>query len=243
MELLFSKQGNVYVAEFEITADANLHIERPSSGYLSINQRSVNGKYALVDGVGNYAFDKVIDADLASIVYPKTIKIESSVEPTYAAITTSGEVTEIKSQSKEVEIVSNGTTEITPDAGYSYLSGVSVKVNVPQEGGGGGNWRYYLIDITDATMLEMIKTTFCPLISLVRIGDAPAVYAGGALVASGMIDRLTGVAINENIQIYIPNVGFGTPEEWMAAQGASLDMLESHGFIRITEEEFYNLNA
>lgn len=50
--------------------------------------------------------------------------------PIYAAITTDGEVTEIKTQSKEIEITSNGTADITPDAGFAYLNSVKVKTNV-----------------------------------------------------------------------------------------------------------------
>jgi hypothetical protein len=53
-------------------------------------------------------------------------------------VTTDGEITEIKSQSKEVEVTANGTMDITPDAGFSYLNSVKVKTNVPTSGGGGG---------------------------------------------------------------------------------------------------------
>ena len=60
----------------------------------------------------------------------------SEVEPTYAAVTSAGEVTEIKSQDKSVEVTANGTIDVTPDAGFAYLNSVKVKTNVPTSGGG-----------------------------------------------------------------------------------------------------------
>lgn len=136
MELTFNKDGNLYVTEFEVTTDFNLHLERDKGGKVSFYQRSTNGQYDSIEELEKN-IDLVFDYDFQSLVWPKYIKITSESLPTVATLTTNGEVTEIKSQSKEVEIVSNGTTDVTPDAGYSYLSGVSVKVNVPQEGGGG----------------------------------------------------------------------------------------------------------
>jgi hypothetical protein len=96
-------------------------------------------------------------------VYPKYIKIVSKVEPTYAAITTDGEVTEIKTQSKEIEITSNGTTNITPDSGFTYLDSVKVMVDVPTEGGGSGveanDLFYYTVSTADNPMFYIdLKT-------------------------------------------------------------------------------------
>ena len=42
----------------------------------------------------------------------------------------------IKNQEKSVDIVANGTTDVTPDAGFTGLSKVLVNVNVPSSGGG-----------------------------------------------------------------------------------------------------------
>ena len=42
-------------------------------------------------------------------------------------------------QSKSVEITENGETLVVPDAGFAGLAKVSVKVNVPQNGEGGGS--------------------------------------------------------------------------------------------------------
>ena len=97
------------------------------------------GKYAAVDDWGTQNNDKlIIDYESGYFVTPKSIKIISKVLPTYAAITTDGDVVEIKSQAKVVEITSNGTTSVEPDAGFSYLSKIDVKTNVPQSGGSGG---------------------------------------------------------------------------------------------------------
>jgi hypothetical protein len=88
MDLTFNKIGNSYVAEFTAEADFNLHIERVSSGYLRVEQRtSANGAYGLVTGMDEYAFMKVIDADFVGGVFPKGIKVVSESQPTLAVVT------------------------------------------------------------------------------------------------------------------------------------------------------------
>ena len=141
-ELVFVKQGSKYFSEFEVTKDFNLHIERGKGGILYLQQRTTDvGMYDSVNDADFAPMDLIVDYDFSSLVYPKYIKVVSEVEPSYAAITTDGEVTEIKSQSKEVEITANGVTEIAPDDGFLGLK----KVNITAKGGGesGGNIEYW----------------------------------------------------------------------------------------------------
>lgn len=138
---VFGKNTLAWETEFEATGDFNLHIEK-SMGKIRLYQRTAGGKYDAIEGVGYPEGNPVFDYDFTALVYPKTIKIVSEVEPTYAAVTTDGEITEIKSQSKEIEVTANGTTTVTPDAGFSYLNSVKVKTNV-QSGGSKSTMKYY----------------------------------------------------------------------------------------------------
>lgn len=130
MELTFIQSPKGWECEVEVAADFNLHIERNKNGKMLLFCKTPgSGKYDRVHDFEVGKGDMVTDYDFAALVYPKTIKIVSEVEPTYAAITTDGEVTEIKAQSKVVEVTSNGTIEVTPDAGFAYLNKVIIKVN------------------------------------------------------------------------------------------------------------------
>lgn len=137
MELVFNKIDNFYVSEFQVNSDFNLHIERDVQSVLRFYQRTADGgKWDVIQDLNNQVKNLIIDYDCSALIYPKWIKIECEVLPIYAAITTDGEVTEIKTQSKEIEVTDNGITEIIPDAGFAYLNGVKVKTNVPSSGGG-----------------------------------------------------------------------------------------------------------
>ena len=168
MELKFTKEHGGWVSEFEATADFNLHVEGVYEGNVSIYQRGTAG--------GGYAFVKdsrpapsagtVYDYDFTSLVYPKFIKVVCTEEPTYAEVVTTGEVTELKHQSKAVEITANGTTSITPDAGFAALNAVEVKVNVPTSGGGGSaEEKFGMVYVTKAdifTLMELPQDTDIP---------------------------------------------------------------------------------
>ena len=93
MALKFTNVGENWVAEFSVTDDFNLHIEREESGYLIVNQRTTaEGKYdSIRDGSFNYG-DPVVDIDFTGVIYPKYIQVISKVEPTYAEVTSNGEV-------------------------------------------------------------------------------------------------------------------------------------------------------
>lgn len=92
MELTFRKAG-----ELEVTSDFNLHVERSRGGTFLLYSRTAGDRYDLVDGFGYHYSSDVIDYDFTALVWPKTIKIVSEVEPTLAVVTCpEGEVTEIK---------------------------------------------------------------------------------------------------------------------------------------------------
>lgn len=101
MNLNFTNVGEKWVAEFSVTDDFNLHIEREESGYLIVNQRTTaEGKYdSIRDGSFNYG-DPVVDIDFTGVIYPKYIQVISKVEPTYAEVTSNGEVKQMGRVSK-----------------------------------------------------------------------------------------------------------------------------------------------
>ena len=153
-DIQFTKQGKTYVAEFEVNADFNLHIEKSQSGYLYMRQRSTSGKW---DSVRNFQVadnDYIVDYDFTALVYPKQIRLVSEYAPTMCVLTSDGDVIEIKSQSKEVEITQNGEMSVTPDDGFAYLSSVNVKTNVPQQGGGESGGEIYIKEEPEAETAE-----------------------------------------------------------------------------------------
>ena len=96
MELTFVQSGQengkpLYVAEFEVGAEFNLHIERASEGRLRVYQRtSASGKYAPVDSFGYQDNKAVIDYDFSGSIFPKRIRVTSEVQPTLAIVTVVG---------------------------------------------------------------------------------------------------------------------------------------------------------
>ena len=84
----FVKKNGMHEAEFETTADFNLHIERKAGGRFLIYQKSVaDGKYDIVDGVGYHGHKDVIDLDMTAAIYPKYIKVVSESEVTMGVVT------------------------------------------------------------------------------------------------------------------------------------------------------------
>jgi len=242
-----------YEAEFEVTSNFALHIERTrGDAALILKQRTGGGKYALVDDF-NYAKSKgeVLDYE-ASVTIPKYIKIVSEVEPTLAEIVTDGEVTEIKSQSKVVEVTTNGTTEVVPDSGFAYLSKVNIKTNVPQSGEGGGStggrrWKYYDVTNVSSTTIDALLPYLCHII---KVNVSDSISIGGGILSSVTQIGGTILAMGCDIDTYylgnssgglvkiedylLEDVGGSTREEGLIAQ---------FKLVPITEEEFYNLNA
>lgn len=108
MNVKFQKEGLQWVAEFQVTADFNLHLEREGTGSLRIMQSTVSGgMYDRVKG-GSFNYnDLVVDIDFTSVIYPKFIQVISMSEPTLAEVTCpEGEVTVV---SKEIEFTISRT--------------------------------------------------------------------------------------------------------------------------------------
>lgn len=88
MDLTFTKKQGLYEAEFKVTGDFNLHVERKASGGFTIYQKTVeNGKYDAVDNVPYQRGSDVIDLDVTAVIYPKHIKVVSESEVTMGVIT------------------------------------------------------------------------------------------------------------------------------------------------------------
>lgn len=95
MELNFFKIDDLWVAEFEVAGDFNLHIERANEGRMRIYQRTSGVKYKNVDATGWLDKILVYDSDFAGVVYPKTIKVESKSKPHVAIVTSESEIKQI----------------------------------------------------------------------------------------------------------------------------------------------------
>jgi hypothetical protein len=240
MEIKFTKNGEKFVSEFTATADFNLHLEGVVEGKVKVYQRSTaGGEYAYVRAATPYpSFSKVYDYDFSALVYPKYIKVVTDVEPEYAEVVTDGEVTEIKSQSKEIEVTSNGTTEVAPDTGFAYLNSVKVKTNVSSSGGGARNIKYY-----DVTRIDSEgKLGF---IYYANASKTPDTIFGAAYLIPMAIDgglnqefanRVTAVALD------FDSIIIKTAEEEQRVEAVK-DFIFQFDITEITEEEFYNLNV
>lgn len=243
MELAFTKTDNLFISEFQVNSDFNLHVERDELGKFVIWVKTTPvGNYAKVNHEENLDDLYVIDYNFTGTIYPKYIKIVSKVEPTYAAITTDGEVTEIKTQSKEIEITSNGTTVITPDSGFAYLDRVSVKTNVATSGGGGGSasTMEYLV-LSAADNVKSVVTLFSAF-AKVYIDDMVIVLPTYVFAAEGEIgpgEYPYAVAIDFSAKVISEEPM--TIKDLIILNGITIDQLAA--IPRITEEEFYNTSV
>lgn len=235
MKIVFLEQGGSYVAEFQVDSAFALHLEGVREDQVTLYQRSGDSsRYdTIIDFRRRPVYDDVMDYESDVLVSPKYIMIVSDVLPTYAEVISDGEVTEIKSHSKEVEIVANGTTEVTPDAGYSYLSGVKVKVNVPQEGGGGGSWEYW--DLTGIS--GDMKVNLVQLAGLLLKAPSLGAICGSmhGFSSSEVSDNVTAIGTIPSTKIYVQGVGLLAIADFIAAA--------QYTPTQITEEEFYNLET
>ena len=244
-DIQFTKQGNTYVAEFEVNADFNLHIEKSRSGYLYMRQRSTSGKW---DSVRNFQVaenDYTVDYDFTALVYPKQIRLVSEYTPTMCALTSDGDVIEIKSQSKEVEITQNGEMSVTPDDGFAYLSSVNVKTNVPQQGGGesgGGtaesSMTYYVNNDTPEYRTAIPFSSLCRVVMDGKVIVSPTAAAIGELEFGFISKNSESIAINLDLEIITEN-GLITLRDVLNG----VDKEGLNALTQITKEEFYNLES
>lgn len=96
MELTFLNDGDKWVTEFEVNSDFNLHIEK-GEGSLSVLQTSVPGsKYDKVLSLQMSPEDSVLDEDVTTLLYPKTLSIEAyTKDAPYAVVSSAGDVLDI----------------------------------------------------------------------------------------------------------------------------------------------------
>ena len=87
MDITFTKKNNLWVAEFQVSGNFNLHLERVESGSIRISQKTAGNGYALINDAHSLYSQLVIDVDIQGIVFPKTIQISSVVKPTVAIVT------------------------------------------------------------------------------------------------------------------------------------------------------------
>lgn len=236
---VFGKNTLAWETEFEATGDFNLHVERNKGGDILVYQRTAGSGYAIVEEFKGMDNKPAIDLDFTSVVYPKFVKIVSESQPTYATITTDGEITEIKSQSKEIEVTSNGTMDITPDAGFSYLNSVKVKTNVPTSGEGSGSAsgdnskRYF--DISSLPS-ENARTNALIMASYIK-QEVNGAYIIGPLYFidfqfSLEVEKVRAICCDTTMPImYGGNI---------ATLDNAIQSLISSGAIEINREEFYN---
>lgn len=253
MELTFVQQSGKYVAEFEAAGDFNLHVEKPY-GPMWISQRTAGTKWDRVKEIKGLGEESTFDYDFTALVYPKFIKIECEVEPTLAVVVSSGEITEIKSQSKEIEITSNGTTSVEPDAGFAYLSKVNIKTNVPQNGEGGGSGEGEggsRIEYMDMRGIEgPVRANLLNYSLYIKANIASA----GLIVAGMPVNPLTSMGfVNEDALAlaidFSQEVGMlmgetmqsTTVAQAVLSNGVTQEQIDA--LPRITESEFYNLEA
>lgn len=106
----------------------------------------------------------------------------------------------INNQSKSVEITENGTTEVTADTGYTGLGKVSINVNVPTSGGGGGTeleGEYFLAKPNG----RYWKFTFMPEGHKLRIEDFETSQIDAMIQAYGFLLQMqciSGAAVSTN---------------------------------------------
>lgn len=87
MDLEFTQQEDLFVADFAAESDFNLHIEQAEKGFVDMYQSGVqDGRYDLVKSLSHY-HGSVLDCDCTALLYPKYIRIVLRAMPTKAVVT------------------------------------------------------------------------------------------------------------------------------------------------------------
>ena len=92
-ELNFKQEGELYVAEFKVEGNFNLHLERNKEGRLDIYQKTAGEKYVYISEIGWLGKVMAYDNDFEASVYPKTIKIVSTTPISVAIVTSASNIT------------------------------------------------------------------------------------------------------------------------------------------------------
>lgn len=175
MVLEFTKREGAWEAFFKAESIFALHIEGVLESNVRVYQStSQGGQYALVRESSQYpAYGEVYDFDFIGEVFPKFIKVVCASQPTYAEVVSNGKITELKFQSKSVNLTSNGSKTIKPDAGFAALSSVRVNVNVSGGGSGSGELKRDDVNFFDYDGTLLYSYTWDEAKKLTELPAAP----------------------------------------------------------------------
>ncbi|MCQ2231405.1 MAG: hypothetical protein MJZ30_06105 [Paludibacteraceae bacterium] len=84
MRLNFEKEGDLWVAKQQVNDDYNVKVECEMASIIIVSHNTSGTKFAVVHAYRNV---DVVDDDFDGCVWPKTIRITSTEQPTYGEIT------------------------------------------------------------------------------------------------------------------------------------------------------------
>lgn len=149
---------------------------------------------------------------------------------------------DIKTQDKEIEITSNGTTEVTPDEGFNYLNSVSVRTNVGGQGDSASSWKYF--DVSQLSIPPSMMNMF-HIVKCYSYNDN-SIYIKSPNELNNYNVLAVGIDTSRLISSEVMGLSNGliTGEEFLATDvydGFSvLQVLTESGFVEIAEDKFYN---